>query len=188
MLHSKIMGILLSLHEKATGPLQRVFEVCMEAMENVEEEIKSVAELPKIPFTDPIKRKIQAAMEPETEPETSSPIISKKRRRTKRAKKPASEAESSTSTTSSRQKRSKKATNGYMDSTSTSSSASSLPDTSNHRVKCTLCELWVEKYDIRQHTRGHQTNITTSPSVTRSFRPSRRATKNRNQMPDFVYY
>ena len=57
MLHSKIMGILLSLHEKATGPLQRVFELCMEAMENVEGEIKSVAELPQIPFTDPIKRK-----------------------------------------------------------------------------------------------------------------------------------
>ena len=79
--------------------------LCSSAMENVEGEIKSVAELPHIPFTNPNKRKIEAAMEPETEPETNSPEISKKRRRTKRKKKPMSEAESSTSTIFSRQKR-----------------------------------------------------------------------------------
>ena len=120
MLHHKIMGILLSLHEKASGPLQRVYEICLESMENVERDIKSVAELPQIPFTTPIRRKIEAAMEPETETETNSPEISKKRRRTK---KPISESESSTSTTFSRHKRSKKATKGYMDSTSTSHSS-----------------------------------------------------------------
>ena len=71
MLHQKIMAILLSLHEKATGPFKRVYEICLENMENVEGLIKSAAELPQIPFTNPIKRKIQAAMEPETEPETN---------------------------------------------------------------------------------------------------------------------
>ena len=95
------MGILLSLHEKATGPFKRVYEICLENMENVEGVIKSVAELPQIPFTNPIKRKFR---QPETEPEKNSPKISKKRRRTKSAKKLISEAESSTST-SSRQKR-----------------------------------------------------------------------------------
>ena len=77
-----------------------------------------------------------------------------------------------------------------MDSSSSSnnSSASSLPDPSEHRVKCTQCESWVEKYEMRQHKRGHQTDVTTSPSVTRSFQPSRRAKKNSHQMPDFVYY
>ena len=87
-------------------------------------------------------------------------------------------------------KRSKKATKRYMDSSSSSnnSSASSLPDPSEHRVKCTQCESWVEKYEMRQHKRGHQTDVTTSPSVTRSFQPSRRAKKNSHQMPDFVYY
>ena len=89
MLHHKIMEILLSLHEKATGPLQRVYELCLENMENVEGEIKSLAELPQIPFTNPIKRKIQEALGPETEPETNSPKKSKKR-----AKKSISEAES----------------------------------------------------------------------------------------------
>ena len=103
MLHHKIMEILLSLHEKATGPLQRVYELCLENMENVEGEIKSLAELPQIPFTNPIKRKIQEALGPETEPETNSPKKSKKR-----AKKPVSEAESSTSTSFPRKKRSKK--------------------------------------------------------------------------------
>ena len=73
MLHHKIMEILLSLHEKATGPLQRVYELCLENMENVEGEIKSLAELPQIPFTNPIKRKIQETLGPETEPETNSP-------------------------------------------------------------------------------------------------------------------
>ena len=67
MVHDKIMGVLLSLQEKATGPIQRVYEICLENMQKVEGEIKSVAELPEIPFTDPIKRKILAAMEPETE-------------------------------------------------------------------------------------------------------------------------
>ena len=159
MLHHKIMEILLSLHEKATGPLQRVYELCLENMENVEGEIKSLAELPQIPFTNPIKRKIQEALGPETEPETNSPKKSKKR-----AKKPVSEAESSTSTTFPRKKRSKKATKRYMDSSSSSnnSSASSLPDPSEHRVKCTQCESWVEKYEMRQHKRGHQTDVTTS--------------------------
>ena len=192
MLHHKIMGILLSLDEKASGPLQRVYEICLSSMEHVEGDIKSVAELPQIPFTIPIRRKLEAAMEPQTETETNSPEISEKRRRTKRAKKPISESESSTSTNFSRHKRSKKATRGYMDSTSTSntSSESSLPDPSRHRVKCTLCNSWVEKYNMRQHKRGHhdQTNVPTSPSVTRSFRPSRQAKKNSHQIPDFVYY
>ena len=64
MVHDKIMGVLLSLQEKATGPIQRVYEICLESMQKVEGEIKSVAELPEIPFTVPIKRKILAAMEP----------------------------------------------------------------------------------------------------------------------------
>ena len=72
-------------------------------MENVEGEIESLAELPQIPFTNPIKRKIQEALGPETEPETNSSKKSKKR-----AKKPVSEAESSTSTTFPRKKEVKK--------------------------------------------------------------------------------
>ena len=164
MVHDKIMGVLLSLQEKATGPIQRVYEICLESMQKVEGEIKSVAELPEIPFTVPIKRKILAAMEPETDvEETNSPKLSKKRRRTR-----------------------KKPKHGYMDSSSTShnSSASSLPDTSRQRVKCNLCELWIEKYEMRQHKMGHQTNVTTSSS----FRPSRRAKKKCHQMSDFEYY
>ena len=192
-MHQKIMEILLSLHEKSSGPLQRVYEICLCSMEHVEGDIKSVAELPQIPFTIPIRRKLEAAiMEPETETETNSPEVAKKRRRTKRSRKPISESESSTSTYFSRHKRSKKATKGSMVSTSTSnsSSESSLPDPSRHRVKCTLCNSWVEKYEMRQHKKGHhdQTNVPTSPSVTRSFRPSRQAKKNSHQIPDFVYY
>ena len=59
-----------------------------------------------------------------------------------------------------------------------------LPDTSRQRVKCNLCELWIEKYEMRQHKMGHQTNVTTSSS----FRPSRRAKKKCHQMSDFEYY
>ena len=85
------MGILLSLHEQTAGPLKRVFEVCLKAMEDVPGEIKSVVELPQIPFTKPIIRKIEAgleALEPGTEIETESPeIANKRRRRTKRSSK-----------------------------------------------------------------------------------------------------
>ena len=94
MIHQKIMEILLSLHEKASGPLQRVYEICLCSMEHVEGDIKSVAELPQIPFTIPIRRKLEAAMEPQTDTETNSPEVAKKRRRTKRARKPISESES----------------------------------------------------------------------------------------------
>ena len=44
MIHQKIMEILLSLHEKASGPLQRVYEICLSSMEHVEGDIKSVAD------------------------------------------------------------------------------------------------------------------------------------------------
>ena len=190
------MGILLSLHEQTAGPLKRVFEVCLKAMEDVPGEIKSVIELPQIPFTKPIIRKIEAgleALEPGTEIETESPeIANKRRRRTKRSKKSIAASESSTSTTNSkqkRQKRSKKASKGYMDkSTSLSSSVSSLPDTSRNRMKCSLCNLWIEKYEMRQHERDHRINDNTSPSVTKSVRPSRQAKKNSHQMPEFEYY
>ena len=36
---------------------------------------RSVAELPQIPFTIPIRRKLEAAMEPQTDTETNSPEL-----------------------------------------------------------------------------------------------------------------
>ena len=196
MLHQKIMGILLSLHEKTTGPLQRVYELCLEAMnDNVSEDINAVVELPQIPFTRPILSRIEAALvpEPETEVETSSPeIATKRRKRKKKARKSLSVSESSTSTTNSKQKRQKgsnKSTKAYINqSTSSSSSVSSLPETGRQRVKCSLCNLWIEKYEMRQHKRQHHTDINPSPSVTRSVRPSRQAKRNGHQMSDFEYY
>ena len=111
------MASLLTLHENSAGPLQRVYEICLEEMNNLDDEINSVADLPRIPFTKAIKRNIEAAikpaatsMEPETEVESNLPQISnnKRKRLTKRRKKQPSETESSTSLNHLRKKRGQK--------------------------------------------------------------------------------
>ena len=114
MLNEKVIASLLTLHENSAGPLQRVYEICLEEMSNLDDEINSVADLPRIPFTKAIKRNIEAAitpvatsMEPETEVESNLQQISnnKRKRLTKRRKKHASETESSTSLNHLRKKR-----------------------------------------------------------------------------------
>ena len=188
------MASLLTLHENSAGPLQRVYEICLEEMNNLDDEINSVADLPRIPFTKAIKRNIEAAikpaatsMEPETEVESNLPQISnnKRKRLTKRRKKQPSETESSTSLNHLRKKkRPKKATRDF--SSSSSSSVSSLPDPSKQRVMCKVCKIWIEQYEMRQHEREH--HQPTGPTLTRPARPMRQAKKNAHQMPEFEYY
>ena len=207
----------MNFHEDAKTPMKRVLEICMENMESISLQIKSVEELPDIPFTKPIVRKIKAALISSAEPATvgeGTKAASQKRnhrkRRTKRSNKPNSVSESSISsqTESSRpvsgqnsirgQKRRKKTDRGskranpneFMDQ-STSSSTSSLPPISPRRVKCIHCNIWMEQHEERQHKRKfHMNFVPPSPTLTRSrsVRPHRQARIFGNQMRDFEYY
>ena len=79
------MEVLLNFHEDAKTPMKRVLEICMENMESISLQIKSVDELPDIPFTKPIVRKIQAALvssaEPQIECEGNKPASQKRKYR-----------------------------------------------------------------------------------------------------------
>lgn len=179
MIHQRIMETLLNFHEDAIGPMKRIFELCMDSMENVNLNIASLDELPDIPFTKPIVRKLNAALgsSAELDTEEATPASSKrshKRRRTKQ--------------TGMGSKRT--IPSGFIDQ-STSSSASSLPDISPRRVKCIQCDIWLEKHKMRRHKRKHHVNTDPpSPTMTRlrSVRPHRQARHIGNQMQDFEYY
>ena len=217
MMHQNIMEVLLNFHEDAKTPMKRVLEICMENMESISLQIKSVDELPDIPFTKPIVRKIQAALvssaEPQIECEGNKPASQKRKyrkRQTKQSKKSTSVSESSMSsqTESSRpvprqnsirgQKRKNNTDrgskitnlNGFIDQ-STSSSTSSLPSISPRRVKCSHCNIWMEQHEERQHKRlFHMNVVPPNPTLTRSrsVRPQRQARIFGNQLRDFEYY
>ena len=203
MFHQKILETVLNLHEYASTPMKRVFELCLEAMEDVSLDIESVSELPDIPFTKPIVTKIQAALGSSQQPENG--VSSKRSQIRRRKKRPTSGSESNTSQAdlsgqASRNKKRKKTVrgshrttlNGYIDQ-SDSSSTSSLPDISPRRVKCFYCNVWMEKHEMRKHKTSHHINdIDNLPSPTmtrsRSTRLHRQARFFVNQMEDFEYY
>ena len=63
MMQQEIFEILMDLHEVSSNEMmKRVYEICLKCLEDISSDITSVEDLPDIPFTKPIKRKLATAI------------------------------------------------------------------------------------------------------------------------------
>ena len=186
----------MDLHEVSSNPMKTVYEICLNSMENVSNDIESVDSLPNLPFTRPIKSKIKAAIinkggeinrreenNIETDLETSTGAAGRKQSsKRKRRKRPKNTGYIDQSTSNSESSigfgvpKRKKSIN-----VSTSSSASSLPEPSIHNIKCNQCSLWIDTLRLREHKTKHCKNQIPPPSRSRNQIPT--STSSRNQIP-----
>ena len=62
MTQQEIFEILMDLHEVSNNDMmKKVYEICLKCLEDITSEITSVEDLPDIPFTNPIKKKLANA-------------------------------------------------------------------------------------------------------------------------------
>ena len=165
MTQQEIFEILMDLHEVSNNDMmKKVYEICLKCLEDITSEITSVEDLPDIPFTNPIKKKLANAFKdkqgarPAVETDTDSNVAdTNPTRAPKQGKRKHNIIESSTSTSSTnsqteygKRKVRRRRRPRRSSSSSTSSSTSSLPDPSVRNIKCKTCGLWIDAVVFRE--------------------------------------
>ena len=197
MTQQEIFEILMDLHEVSNNDMmKKVYEICLKCLEDITSEIMSVEDLPDIPFTNPIKKKLANAFKdkqgarPAVETDTDSNVAdTNPTRAPKQGKRKHNIIESSTSTSSTNsqtENRKTKVRRRRRPRRSSSSSTSSLPDPSVRNIKCKTCGLWIDAVVFREHKRNHKSP--SSSSRLNMQRPERLAKNTVFQKPDYHYY
>ena len=166
MTQQEIFEILMDLHEVSNNDMmKKVYEICLKCLEDITSEITSVEDLPDIPFTNPIKKKLANAFKdkqgarPAVETDTDSNVAdTNPTRAPKQGKRKHNIIESSTSTSSTNSQTEygkRKVRRRRRPRRSSSSSTSSLPDPSVRNIKCKTCGLWIDAVVFREHKTNH---------------------------------